>query len=109
MADPGPRQRSASTVADDAAQLVADAQRVAGQVGRYGSRPATRGDVRRVADLVERLGAQLEDLAAVVASPLPELIDKLRLQVPDGTDPEDDGDGLWSGYLAALLELDPRT
>lgn len=66
-ADPGPRTRTAEQVADHAGILQEDAQQLAGLI-RHTSGGSTTDDLARVADLVERLAAQVEDLAAVVAS-----------------------------------------
>lgn len=65
MADPEVRTRSLLEIADHAAALVTDAQDLAERMAS-GPLMATTGDVRRVALLVERLAAQVEDLAAAV-------------------------------------------
>lgn len=59
-----PRTRTAAEVADHAAALVDDARTLSDDiVARYGN--GTRTNAQRLAELVERLAAQVEDLAAV--------------------------------------------
>lgn len=69
MADPAPRTRSAATIADDAAMLLAEVQTLA--VAARDVEPSNlwhvNDRVARLAGMVERLVAQVEDLAAASA------------------------------------------
>lgn len=104
-----PRSRTAEEVADHASTLLDDIQRASHVHGTaVNSQTPTQRDLERALDLVSRLAAQVEDLAAVVAGGTevtsievlePEALDwhghllaarqHLRAVILDGSNPED--------------------
>lgn len=86
-----PRNRTAAEVADHAGILQEDAQQLAGLI-RYAAPVDPKEDLARVADLVERLAAQVEDIAAVdagVNEPDPVLeADNARYRLDEPEEPE---------------------
>lgn len=76
-----PRTRTAAEVADHAAAAQADAHKVYDVTGGYASALAKTCDVHRLAGVVKRLAAQVEDLAAVVDG----VVETLEIQADPNT------------------------
>lgn len=83
MADPAPRTRTAAEIADHAHDVLTDAQVWSESCSRADG-PAALSRVLQLSLIVERLAAQLEDLATVVASPLPRAGQAFSLGFHDG-------------------------